>query len=204
MDLETGTKSPIIKKFNCMAANSKNIHSTLITIKKGDLTKEVVDVIVNAANKTLLGGGGVDAAIHESAGPLLLEECKTLGGCKTGEAKITKGYNLPARYVIHTVGPIYGQEHDKEDKLLADCYLNSIDLAYKYNLKSIAFPAISTGAYGFPPIKAAVVVADLMLYLAKKQPRLFHHFDKFIFTFHTVVQRDLFEKHFSSVFETHK
>jgi len=187
-----------------MAANSKNLHSTIITIKKGDLTKEVVDVIVNAANKTLLGGGGVDAAIHAAAGPLLLEECKTLGKCKIGEAKITKGYNLPAQYVIHTVGPIYGREHGKEEKLLADCYLNSIDLAYKYNLKSIAFPAISTGVYGFPPTKAAVVVADLMLYLTKKQPRLFHYFDKFIFIFHTVTQRDIFEKHFSPIFEIHK
>ena len=128
-------------------------------MKLGDITKLDCDCIVNAANKSLLGGGGVDGAIHRAAGPELLEECRTLHGCETGEAKITKGYRLKASYVIHTVGPVYsGRDRDRQD--LANCYWNSLELARKYDLHSIAFSAISTGIYGYPPEEAVPIAAD--------------------------------------------
>lgn len=131
--------------------------TTRITIKRGDITKEKVDAIVNAANRSLLGGGGVDGAIHDAAGPELLKECRELGGCETGEARITRGYRLPAGFVIHTVGPVYGHARGREKALLSNCYLNSLKLAKARNLKTIAFPCISTGVYGYPQEEAARV-----------------------------------------------
>jgi O-acetyl-ADP-ribose deacetylase (regulator of RNase III) len=131
-----------------------------IRLVRDDITRQDVDAIVNAANSTLLGGGGVDGAIHAAAGPELLDECRRLGGCGTGEAKLTHGYGLPARWVIHTVGPVWhGGEHG-EAALLARCYRNSLKLAVKHGLRTIAFPSISTGAYRFPVGPAARIAVD--------------------------------------------
>lgn len=131
-----------------------------IKLVKGDITKLKVDAIVNAANCSLLGGGGVDGAIHRAAGVELLNECKTLGGCKTGQAKITKGYNLSANYVIHTPGPVWHGGNSKENELLADCYKNCLAYVNDYQIHSIAFPAISTGVYHFPQERAAQIALN--------------------------------------------
>jgi O-acetyl-ADP-ribose deacetylase (regulator of RNase III) len=159
-----------------------------------DITKQKVDAIVNAANSTLLGGGGVDGAIHRAAGPRLLEECRQLGGCPTGEARITQGYNLPAKYVIHTVGPIWKGGDRKEDDLLRNCYINSMKLAAENKVKSIAFPSISTGAYGFPIKRgskiAVATVTECLMELVTFERVIFVCFSK---DDYNVYQRELAE-----------
>ncbi len=140
-----------------------------LTVLFGDITKLHVEAIVNAANNSLLGGGGVDGAIHRAAGPQLLEECKRLGGCQTGKAKITKAYRLPAKYIIHTVGPIYQDGKHHEAQLLASCYRESIRLANEYLIKSLAFPCISTGVYGYPKEEASNIAWNTVNHIISEE-----------------------------------
>lgn len=166
---------------------------TKVTIVYSDITTQKVDAIVNAASHSLLGGGGVDGAIHRAAGLLLVEECKTLGGCKTGEAKITKGYDLPAKYVIHTVGPVYGQEYGNEASLLVNCYINSLLLAKKHSVKTIAFPAISTGVYGYPFEEAAHIVHKTVTDFLKNDSS----FTEILFVLHYREAVEVYKKYWS-------
>jgi O-acetyl-ADP-ribose deacetylase (regulator of RNase III) len=147
-----------------------NINKAIVELVQGNITQQATDTIVNAANPTLLGGGGVDGAVHRAAGPRLLTECRTLGGCETGDAKITKGYRLKARHVIHTVGPIYRREGARAAELLASAYRRSLEVASENHIKSIAFPSISTGAYGYPLNEAAPIALKTVADYLKKHP----------------------------------
>jgi O-acetyl-ADP-ribose deacetylase (regulator of RNase III) len=141
-----------------------------LVVIAGDITQQRVEVVVNAANTSLLGGGGVDGAIHRAAGPELLAECRTLGGCATGQAKITRGYKLPAKWVIHTVGPVWHDGQHGEDDLLANCYRSCFALIVQHGIKTVAFPSISTGAYGFPMDRAArIAVRETKHFLERNQ-----------------------------------
>ena len=149
-----------------------------IEVFTGDITKLHVDAIVNAANRSLLGGGGVDGAIHRAAGPELVAECRLLGGCEAGDAKATKAYKLPAKHVIHTVGPVWREGNAGEDELLASCYRRSLEVADQLDIKSIAFPAISTGIYRFPPQRAAeIAVSEIRRYRGAIERLIFVCFD---------------------------
>jgi O-acetyl-ADP-ribose deacetylase (regulator of RNase III) len=139
---------------------------------EGDITRQETEAIVNAANPSLLGGGGVDGAIHRAGGPKILEECRQIGGCPTGEARITTGGNLPARYVIHTVGPVYKDGLHREPELLASCYRESLKLATAKGLKSVAFPSISTGAYGYPLVEAASIALKTVKAYLTEHPEI--------------------------------
>ena len=151
------------------------VGTTRWDVVTGDITRCAVDAIVNAANNSLLGGGGVDGAIHRAAGPELLEECRGIGCCPTGEARITRGYRLPARYVIHSVGPVWQGGNQGERDLLASCYSHSLSLARHHGLRRVAFPAISTGLYGYPRAQAAKVAARAVAEALGRDPDAFDH-----------------------------
>jgi O-acetyl-ADP-ribose deacetylase len=165
-----------------------------IETRQGDITKLKVDAIVNAANTSLLGGGGVDGAIHRAAGPDLLAECKTIGGCPTGEARITKGYRLPARYVIHTVGPVY-RGRPQDSQLLRHCYLNSLKLAAEHGVTSIAFPAISCGVYGYPIEEACKIAVDTAGIFLTEHPSP----EKVIFILFSAPDYQVYERYIKSI-----
>jgi O-acetyl-ADP-ribose deacetylase (regulator of RNase III) len=148
------------------------INKAILEMAQGDITQQATDAIVNAANPTLLGGGGVDGAIHRAAGPELLAESRTLGGCETGDAKITKGYQLKARHVIHTVGPVYRRAGKRAAELLASAYRRSLEVASENHLKSVAFPSISTGAYGYPLDEAAPIALKTVADFLKNHPEI--------------------------------
>ena len=173
--------------------------ATKLEVYHGDITKLEVDVIVNAANKSLLGGVGVNGAIHAAAGPKLIAECKTLNGCATGEAKITKGYNLPAGHIVHTVGPVYGRENGDEDDLLAGCYSNSLSLAESVSAKTIAFPNISTGVLRYPKDEAAeLAIKTVQDYLSQHPNTLL---ERIIFVSFTEPDFKIFKQEFDNLVE---
>jgi len=170
------------------------IGSTLIEVRVADITTLAVDAVVNAANRALLGGGGVDGAIHRAAGPELLEECRTLGGCETGSAKITRGYKLKARHVIHAVGPVWSGGEKGEDDLLASCYRTALVLAAQHRLASIAYPAISTGIYRFPADRAARIAVGTVASEIAAAPRGMGHVVFCCFSEESAIRhRDTFE-----------
>jgi O-acetyl-ADP-ribose deacetylase (regulator of RNase III) len=148
------------------------INNATLELVQGDITQQGTDAIVNAANPSLLGGGGVDGAIHRGAGPQLLEECRTLGGCETGDAKITKGYKLKAKHVVHTVGPVYRRDGKRAPEFLASAYRRSLEVASENGLKSVAFPSISTGAYGYPLHEAAPIALKTVVGFLKKHQEI--------------------------------
>jgi O-acetyl-ADP-ribose deacetylase (regulator of RNase III) len=165
-----------------------------IEIIEGDITRLAVDAIVNAANTTLLGGGGVDGAIHRAAGPGLLEECRTLGGCPTGNARITSAYNLPCKFIIHAVGPVWRGGHHNEEKLLGDAYRNALWIAENTKLKSIAFPNISTGIYGFPKeLAAGIAISTTSVFLETAK-----HIERLIFCIFDTENLQIYRQHLPS------
>jgi O-acetyl-ADP-ribose deacetylase (regulator of RNase III) len=165
-----------------------------IQLVQGDITKLEVDAIVNAANTSLLGGGGVDGAIHRAAGPELLAECRTLNGCATGDAKITRGYNLPAKHVIHTVGPVWRGGDRGEPKKLESCYRRSLEVAHENGLATIAFPSISTGVYGYPIEKASVIAIETTRKCLEKYPDI----EQVTFVLFSSHDYNIYQKHLSA------